>query len=123
MKSAVAFVLTVLMFATPATQVLAQTRQQQDVSARKDVPPAQPVTLDVTPEQSLVPELPKTDPMAALLPAPNLGLAVALNLGADELTQEAPVDKKEIIIIVVILVVLAIAVCAAIEECSGSGFR
>ena len=74
MKVVVAFVLIVLMFATPATQVLAQTPQQQDVPARQDVPPAQPFTPGVTLDQSLVPELPSlpmTDPMDALLPAPN----------------------------------------------------
>ena len=118
MQSTVAFFLTVLMFATPATQVLAQTPQQRDVPARKDVPPAQRVTLDVTPEQSLVPEvptLPMTNPLDALLPPPNAGLAVALRPGADALTQDTTIDKKGILIMILFVVVLGIVVCVASE--------
>ena len=118
MKSAVAFVLTVLMFATPATQVLAQTpQQQQDAPARQDVPPAQAVTLDVTPEQSLAPELPKTNPLDALLPAQNVGLAVALN-PVDELAPAPVSDQAQVVIFLVILLVIAVLVCSA-AECAG----
>ena len=112
MKSAVAFVLAVLMFATPATHVLAQTPQQQDAPVRKDVPPAQPVTL----EQSVVPELPKTGPMDALLPPPNLGLAVALNPGADEPAQVP--SGLAVILIVVIVTIIVLSVRACDEDAS-----
>ena len=107
MKSAVAFVLTVLVFATPATQVLAQTPQQQDAPACQDVPPAQAVTL----EQSPVPELPKMNTMASLLPAPNAGLAVALNPGVDELAP-APISTGLKIAIYVVLIAAAVGVLA-----------
>ncbi len=115
MQSTIAFVMTVLLSATPATQVLAQTPQQQDVPARKDVPPAQRITLDVTPEQSLVPELPNTNPLDARLPTPSLGLAVALNLGPDALTQDTTIDKKGILIFILFVVALGIVACAASE--------
>ena len=119
MQSTVAFVMTVLLFATPATQVLAQTPQQQDAPARQDVPPAQAVTL----EQSLVPELPalpKTDPMDALLPAPNVGLAVALD--KDELAP-APMSqggKVVIVVVVVMLLLVAIMVRASLASLAHS---
>lgn len=96
MKAAVAFVLTVLMVATPATQVLAQTPQQQDVPAPPDVPLAHPVTRDATPGQSLAPELQAlrmTNPLDALLRAPNVGLAVGLDPGVDELAP-APMSRS-----------------------------
>lgn len=112
MKGAVAFVLTVLMVATPATQVLAQTPQQQDVPAPQDVPLAQPVTLGVTLEQSLAPELPAlpmTNPLDALLPAPNVALAVALNPGADVLAP-APMSKPGKVVLIVVGVVGAIVI-------------
>jgi len=94
MKGAVAFLLIVLMLATPATQVLAQTPQQQDVPTR------QPVTPDVTLRQ-VAPELSKTNPMEALLPAPNLGLAVALNAG--ELAP-APLAKGDVVALKILVV-------------------
>ncbi len=94
MKGAVAFLLTVLMFATPVTQVLAQTPRQQDVPAR------QPVTLDVTLKR-VAPELPKTNPLDAPLPAPNEGPAVALNAGE---LMPAPLAKGDIIALRVLLV-------------------
>ena len=94
MKGAVAFLLIVLLLATPATQVLAQTPQQQDVPTR------QPVTPDVT-LRRVAPELSKTNPMEALLPAPNLGLAVALNAG--ELAP-APLAKGDVVALRILVV-------------------
>jgi len=107
MKSAVAFVLTVLMFAMPATQVLAQTPRQQEV------PSAQSSTFDVTQEPSLVPELPETNPLDALLPPSSLGLAVALN------PVDAPAPTSETVKIAIGVVLLVAAIIIALELLCG----
>ena len=123
MKAALAFVLTVLMVATPATQVLAQTPQGQDVPGRTDVdvPLAQPVTADVTAMPSLH-LLPSTNPMEGLLPAQSLGLAEALHGGADELPPVPIAKPLKIGLIVVgsalaILIVLFVICLSTDDDC------
>ncbi len=111
MRGAVVFVLTVIMVATPATQVLAQAPQQHDVPARRAFPPAQSVTPDATQEQSPVPDflaLPMTNPADAVLPTPDLGLAVALNPRVDETPLSTPV--KVVLIVVAVVLVIGIII-------------
>lgn len=60
MQSTVAFVVAVLMIATPATQVLAQTPQQQDIPARRNIPHPPPVKIDATSAAMPAPQLPMT---------------------------------------------------------------
>ena len=114
MRGAIVFVLTVVMFATPATQVLAQTPQQHDVPSR-----AQPVTLNATLERSLAPgflALPMTNPVDALLPTPNLGLAVALNPRGDALQEETDNSQKLVIGLAVLLLVALIVVVVVCQK-------
>jgi len=120
MQSTVAFVMAIVMFATPVTQVLAQTPQQQDVPlARNDVPVAQPIAPDVT----LMPPLrllPAANPMDVLLPPPNLALAVALHAGADDLPP-APIAKAlKIGLIVVGILIVAFLIAAGSYAVSGT---
>lgn len=66
-----------------------------------------------------LPRLPTTNPMDALLPAPNTGLAVAFNLDVDELSP-APLSTTGTIVLGVVglFVVLGIILLIAADDVS-----
>ena len=137
MKAALSIALAGLLVILPVEQVLAQAAQQEAVSVQQTAPAdgatrlfrVPPLTQNTarllrTPfERALVPEflaLPMTNPVDALLPTPNLGLALALNPGVDELAQVAQPPKKlaDLLIWPIVVAVLVVIVVWVIVQCT-----
>ena len=109
MQSTVAFLMTVLLVTTPATQVLAQTPHKQDVQVRQaDVSPAKSVVASPTLGRGLTPKVPSlrvANPLDAPLPSSQARLAVPLASQSND--GPVPTSVKVVAIVLIVAVVVA----------------
>jgi hypothetical protein len=120
MKAALSIVLAALLIMLPVEQVLAQAVQQEAVSVQQTAPSDGAAALFRVPPVTENPaRLLRTNPADALLPTPNLGLAVAINPRVDE-PAPMPLSRggKIAIIVGAVLVIGAVVILYSIANFS-----
>ena len=120
MRKAISVVLATLLIILPVEQVLAQAVQQKAAGVQQTAPSDDAAALfRVPPVTENSARLLRTNPVDALLPTPNLGLAVAIRPRVDELAP-MPLSRggKIAIIVGAVLVIGAIAILVSIANAS-----
>ena len=111
MRKALSIFLAALLIILPVEQVLAQAIQQEAVSVQRTAPSDGAAALfRVPPLTENSARLLRTNPVDALLPTPNLGLAVAISPRVDELGSMPSTGGRIAIIVGAVLVIGAILI-------------